>query len=142
MTARGAWGLEPIRLGDSSKVTVDEEVVAIGNPLGLDFSLSSDVVSATDRELQSPNGATISGGVVAAGRTAHRGPALARVSQDWYHYLSAWRPLFTAPALKSTRVCASAPGERVRRAAFAITLATPMAEARHEEQESPRDRTL
>jgi len=56
-------GLEPIPLGDSSKVTVGEEVVAIGNPLGLDFSLSSGVVSATDRELQSPNGATISSGI-------------------------------------------------------------------------------
>jgi len=37
--------------------------VAIGNPLGLDFSLSSGVVSATNRELQSSNGATISGGI-------------------------------------------------------------------------------
>ena len=56
-------GLVPIPLGDSSKATVGEEVVAIGNPLGLDFSLSSGVVSATDRELQSPNGATITGGI-------------------------------------------------------------------------------
>jgi len=56
-------GLEPIPLGDSSKVTVGEEVVAIGNPLGLDFSLSSGVVSATYRELQPPNGAAISGGI-------------------------------------------------------------------------------
>jgi len=55
--------LQPISLGDSSKVTVGEAVVAIGNPLGLDFSLSSGVVSATNRELQSPNGATISGGI-------------------------------------------------------------------------------
>ena len=55
--------LVPIPLGDSSAVTVGEEVVAIGNPLGLDFSLSTGVVSATDRELQSPNGATISGGI-------------------------------------------------------------------------------
>ena len=55
--------LKPIPLGDSSKVAVGEEVVAIGNPLGLDFSLSSGVVSATDRELQSPNGATITGGI-------------------------------------------------------------------------------
>jgi len=56
-------GLLPIPLGDSSKVTVGEAVVAIGNPLGLDFSLSSGVVSATNRELQSPNGATISDGI-------------------------------------------------------------------------------
>ncbi len=55
--------LAPVKLGDSSQVAVGEEVVAIGNPLGLDFSLSSGVVSATDRELQSPNGATITGGI-------------------------------------------------------------------------------
>ena len=52
-----------MKLGDSSQVAVGEEVVAIGNPLGLDFSLSSGVVSATNRELQSPNGATITGGI-------------------------------------------------------------------------------
>ena len=55
--------LQAIPIGDSSSVTVGEEVVAIGNPLGLDFSLSSGVVSATDRQLQSPNGATITGGI-------------------------------------------------------------------------------
>jgi len=55
--------LTPVKLGDSSQVAVGQEVVAIGNPLGLDFSLSSGVVSATDRQLQSPNGATISGGI-------------------------------------------------------------------------------
>jgi S1-C subfamily serine protease len=55
--------LTPVNLGDSGKVAVGESVVAIGNPLGLDFSLSTGVVSATDRELQSPNGATITGGI-------------------------------------------------------------------------------
>ena len=55
--------IKPVALGDSSKVSVGEQVVAIGNPLGLDFSLSSGVVSATDRSLQSPNGATITGGI-------------------------------------------------------------------------------
>jgi S1-C subfamily serine protease len=55
--------LTPVPLGDSSKVQVGEAVVAIGNPLGLDFSLSSGVVSATNRDLQSPSGATISGGI-------------------------------------------------------------------------------
>ena len=55
--------LVPIPLGSSADVAVGEEVVAIGNPLGLDFSLSSGVVSATDRELESPSGATITGGI-------------------------------------------------------------------------------
>jgi putative serine protease PepD len=58
-----APGLTPVKLGDSSQVAVGQEVVAIGNPLGLDFSLSSGVISATDRQLQSPNGATITGGI-------------------------------------------------------------------------------
>jgi putative serine protease PepD len=58
-----ASALTPVELGDSSQVAIGEQVVAIGNPLGLDFSLSSGVVSATNRELQSPNGATITGGI-------------------------------------------------------------------------------
>jgi len=56
-------GLTPIPLGDSSNVVVGEQVVAIGSPLGLDLSLSSGVVSATDRDLDSPNGTVISGGI-------------------------------------------------------------------------------
>ncbi len=58
-----AVSLKPVQLGDSTQVKVGEAVVAIGNPLGLDLSLSSGVVSAVNRELQSPNGATITGGI-------------------------------------------------------------------------------
>jgi S1-C subfamily serine protease len=55
--------LHPVSLGDSSAVNVGEQVVAIGNPEGLDFTLTTGVVSATNRDMQSPNGATISGGI-------------------------------------------------------------------------------
>ena len=55
--------LRPVRIGDSSAVKVGEQVVAIGNPEGLDFTLTTGVVSATDREMQSPNGSTITGGI-------------------------------------------------------------------------------
>ena len=55
--------LVTIPLGDSSAVQVGETVVAIGNPLGYDFSLTEGIVSATSRELTSPNGSTISDGI-------------------------------------------------------------------------------
>ncbi len=44
--------LKPLPLGDSDKVAVGEPVVAIGNPLGYDFSISSGIVSATGRSMQ------------------------------------------------------------------------------------------
>jgi len=50
-------------LGDSSKVEAGEAVVAIGNPLGYDFSVTSGIVSATSRNLQSPNGSVIPNGI-------------------------------------------------------------------------------
>ena len=45
-----AKGLTPVTLGDSDKLTVGDEVIAIGNPLGeLTFSLTKGNVSALDR---------------------------------------------------------------------------------------------
>lgn len=39
----------PIKIGDSNDVQVGEKVIAIGNPLGLQFSVSEGIVSAMDR---------------------------------------------------------------------------------------------
>jgi S1-C subfamily serine protease len=50
-------------LADSDAVQVGEPVVAIGNPLGYDFTVTSGIVSATDRNLQSPNGSVIPNGI-------------------------------------------------------------------------------
>jgi putative serine protease PepD len=47
--------LRPLVLGDSSKVAVGEGVVAIGNPFGLDNSVTSGIVSAVGREISAPN---------------------------------------------------------------------------------------
>lgn len=55
--------LQPVVLGDSSAVQPGQEVVAIGNPLGYDFSVTSGIVSAVHRNLQSPNGAVIPNGI-------------------------------------------------------------------------------
>ena len=59
----GKADLKPLPLGDSDKVVVGEPVVAIGNPLGYDFSITSGIVSATGRSLQAPNGQTIPNGI-------------------------------------------------------------------------------
>src|ERR671934_559954 len=47
--------LTPLTLGDSDTVRVGDSVVAIGNPFGLDRSVTSGIVSALQREIQAPN---------------------------------------------------------------------------------------
>jgi S1-C subfamily serine protease len=52
--------LHPLALGDSSQVEVGDPVVAIGNPFGLDRTVTSGIVSALQRQIQAPNGFSIS----------------------------------------------------------------------------------
>jgi putative serine protease PepD len=52
--------LHPLQLADSSP-EVGDEVIAIGSPFGLQSTLTSGIVSALNRTLQSPNGHAISG---------------------------------------------------------------------------------
>jgi S1-C subfamily serine protease len=47
--------LTPLALGDSDSVRVGDSVVAIGNPFGLDRSVTAGIVSALQREIQAPN---------------------------------------------------------------------------------------
>jgi S1-C subfamily serine protease len=51
--------LHPLALGDSSKVRVGDPVVAIGNPFGLDRTVTSGIVSALQRQIEAPNGFSI-----------------------------------------------------------------------------------
>ncbi len=55
--------LVPLTLGDSSKVAVGDGVVAIGNPFGLDNTVTSGIVSAINREITSPDNAPIEGAI-------------------------------------------------------------------------------
>ena len=55
--------LNPLPLGNSDSAAVGEPVVAIGNPLQLDFTLTSGIVSAIHRDLQAPSGGTIFNGI-------------------------------------------------------------------------------
>ncbi|MDQ3859109.1 MAG: trypsin-like peptidase domain-containing protein [Actinomycetota bacterium] len=51
--------LSPIPLGNSDAVRVGDEVVAIGNPFGLERTVTRGIVSALQRQIQAPNGFTI-----------------------------------------------------------------------------------
>jgi S1-C subfamily serine protease len=49
-------GLVPLELGSSRTVQVGDPAVAIGNPFGLERTLTTGVISAVHRPLQAPNG--------------------------------------------------------------------------------------
>ncbi len=53
--------LPPIVIGSSRELIVGQRVYAIGNPFGLDQSLTTGIVSALDREIESFNNRTIRG---------------------------------------------------------------------------------
>ena len=51
--------LHPLALGTSREVRVGDPTVAIGNPFGLERTLTTGVVSALQRRIEAPNGFTI-----------------------------------------------------------------------------------
>jgi len=55
--------LVPLTLADSSKVAVGDGVVAIGNPFGLDDTVTSGIVSAINREITAPDNSPIEGAI-------------------------------------------------------------------------------
>ena len=51
-------GLTPAELGDSDQVKIGEFAMAIGNPLGMQNSVSSGIISAVNREITDTDGKT------------------------------------------------------------------------------------
>jgi len=54
------YDLNPLELGSSKGLKVGQEALAIGNPFGLDHTLTVGVISGTGREVRSPSGRPIS----------------------------------------------------------------------------------
>jgi S1-C subfamily serine protease len=54
---QGSWArsLTPLSLGDSRNVKVGDAVVAIGNPFGLERTVTAGIVSALQRQIKAPN---------------------------------------------------------------------------------------
>jgi S1-C subfamily serine protease len=50
-----ARALTPLPLGNSDSVRVGDQVIAIGNPFGLDRSVTAGIVSAVQRRIEAPN---------------------------------------------------------------------------------------
>jgi S1-C subfamily serine protease len=53
--------LQPISIGDSESLQVGQKVFAIGNPFGLDQTMTSGIISALEREIQAITGRVIRG---------------------------------------------------------------------------------
>ena len=54
-------GLTPLALGTSHDLRVGQKVLAIGNPFGLDHTMTAGIVSALGRQIEAVNGRTIEG---------------------------------------------------------------------------------
>ena len=59
--ASPAERLVPVALGDSSKLLVGQKVLALGNPFGLERTLTTGIISSLDRSLRAKNGRMIKG---------------------------------------------------------------------------------
>lgn len=61
--AEYAAKMHPLPLGNSDKLSVGDSVIAIGDPFGLNFSVSEGIVSALGRTISSPSGHPIANAI-------------------------------------------------------------------------------
>ncbi|MBX9720824.1 MAG: glycerol-3-phosphate acyltransferase, partial [Candidatus Obscuribacterales bacterium] len=57
----GSQKLSTLKFGDSSKLEVGRRVYAIGNPFGLDLTMTSGIISSVGRTMRTENGRVIKG---------------------------------------------------------------------------------
>ena len=63
LTERPAGGLTVVPMGDSDKLVVGQKVLAIGNPFGLDRTLTTGVISGLQRPIRARNNRLIEGAI-------------------------------------------------------------------------------
>ena len=63
LQVNGAPRLNVVPLGDSDRLTVGQKVLAIGNPFGLDRTLTTGVISGLQRPIEARNGRIIEGAI-------------------------------------------------------------------------------
>ncbi|TMC14265.1 MAG: PDZ domain-containing protein [Chloroflexi bacterium] len=107
------------KLGDSSKLSVGQDVLAIGNPLGITQTTTSGIISALNRNVSEPGGATIPNAIQtdAAINPGNSGGALVNLRGELIGIptLTALDPEFKTPAngvgfaIPSNRVALIAP---------------------------------
>jgi Trypsin-like peptidase domain len=69
VSASDVSGITPLALADSDRVKVGDDVVAIGNPFGLDRTATSGIVSAIGRQIEAPDGFSIDEVIQTDGRS-------------------------------------------------------------------------
>lgn len=55
--------LKPIAVGTSADLEVGQKAFAIGNPFGLSLTMTKGIISALDRNIESPGGSSITGAI-------------------------------------------------------------------------------
>jgi putative serine protease PepD len=63
LTEKPAGGITVVPLGDSDKLVVGQKVLAIGNPFGLDRTLTTGVISGLQRPIRARNNRLIEGAI-------------------------------------------------------------------------------
>jgi S1-C subfamily serine protease len=105
--------LQPIPLGNSSDLQVGQKAIAIGNPFGLDYTLTVGVISALGREIQALSGRRIRGVIqtdAAINRGNSGGPLLNSSGQ-----LIGINTAILSPSGTNAGIGFAIPGDTVRR---------------------------
>ena len=74
-----SYRLKPVTFGDSDDLAVGQSVLAIGNPFGLEGTLTTGIISGLDRSISFGDGSTIEGAIqtdAALGRGNSGGPLI------------------------------------------------------------------